>query len=132
MTQAGIELVRAERRRRWTRVTHLTFSIVPLAMFAPRSICSSCGRSGRMARRGVFVRAEEVAFLEEVRRWRQQCVLVLTRATPQGPLYNATSKVIEAIDDVAEVVTGDRRTFYQRDATTPGEALPPVKWRTVK
>ena len=85
-----------------------------------------------MARRGVFVRAEEVAFLEEVRRWRQQCVLVLTRAKPQGPLYNATSKVIDAIDDVAEVVTGDRRAFYQRDATTPGEALPPVKWRTVE
>ena len=49
-----------------------------------------------MARRGVFVRAEEVAFLEDARRWRQQCVLVLTRAKPQGPLYNATSKVIEA------------------------------------
>jgi hypothetical protein len=47
-----------------------------------------------------------------VRRWRQQCVLVLTRAKPQGPLYNAISKVIEAIDDVAEVVTDDRRTFY--------------------
>lgn len=72
--------------------------------------------------------AEEVAFLKEVRRWRQQCVLVLTRAKPQGPLYNATSKV----NDVAEAVTGDRRTFYQRDATTPGEALPPVKWRTVE
>jgi hypothetical protein len=85
-----------------------------------------------MARRGVFVRAEEVAFQEEIRRWRQQCVLVITRAKPQGPLYNATSEVIEAIDDVAEVVTGDRRTFYQRDATTPGPALPNVKWRTVE
>lgn len=38
-----------------------------------------------MARRGDFVRAEEVVFLEEVRSWRQQCVLVLTRAKPQGP-----------------------------------------------
>jgi hypothetical protein len=75
-----------------------------------------------MARRGVFVRAEEIAFLEEVRRWRRQCVLVLTRAKPQGPLYNATSKVIDAIDDVAEVVTGDRRTFYPRDAPTPAIA----------
>ena len=83
-----------------------------------------------MARREVFVRAEEVAFLKDTRRWRQQCVLVLTRAKLRRPLYNATSKVIGAIDDVAG--TGDRRTFYQRDATTPGEALPPVKWRTVK
>lgn len=78
------------------------------------------------------MRAEEVAFLEQVRRWRQQCVLVLTRTKPQGPLYNATSKVIEAIDDVAEAVTGDRQTFYQRDATTPGPTPPPVKWRTVE
>jgi hypothetical protein len=39
-------------------------------------------------------------------------------------------KVIKAIDDI--VVTGDRRTFYQRAATTPGEALQPVKWRTVE
>ena len=39
-----------------------------------------------MARRGVFVRAEEVAFPEEARRWRQQCVLVLTRAMPKGAL----------------------------------------------
>ncbi|KAA0122841.1 hypothetical protein CIW48_15470 [Methylobacterium sp. P1-11] len=85
-----------------------------------------------MARRGVFVRAEEVAFLEEVRRWRQHCILVLTRAKPQGPLYKATEKIIDAIDDVAEVVTSDRRAFYQRDATTPGKALPPVKWRTVE
>jgi hypothetical protein len=29
-----------------------------------------------MAERGVFVRAEAVAFLEEARRWRQQCILV--------------------------------------------------------
>ncbi len=85
-----------------------------------------------MARRGVFVRAEEVAFLEEARRWRQQCVLVLTRAKPQGPLYNATSKVIEAIDDVAEAVTGDRQQFHQKGPRTPGPNLPPVKWRTVE
>lgn len=80
----------------------------------------------------MFVRAEEVAFLEEVRRWLRQGVLVLTRAKPEGPPDNATPKVIEAIDDVAEVVTGDRRTFYQRNATTLGPALPPVTWRTVE
>lgn len=84
-----------------------------------------------MARRGVFVKAEEAHFLEQARLWRQTCVLVLTRAKPQGPLYTATSSIIEAIDGLAEVVTGDRRTFHQRDATTPGETLPPVKWRTV-
>jgi hypothetical protein len=85
-----------------------------------------------MARRGVFVRAEEVAFLEEAARLRRTCIDVLTRAKPQGPLYKATEGIVDAIDGLAEVVTGDRRTFYQRDATTPGPALPPVKWRTVE
>jgi hypothetical protein len=50
-------------------------------------------------------------------------------ARPSRRGRSATSK---AIDDVAEVVTGDRGTFYRRDATTPGEALPPVEWQTVK
>jgi hypothetical protein len=35
-------------------------------------------------RGGDFVRREEAAFLEEAVRWRQQCILVLTRAKPQG------------------------------------------------
>lgn len=35
-----------------------------------------------MARRGAFLRVEEAAFLEMVRRWQQQCVLILTRANP--------------------------------------------------
>jgi hypothetical protein len=39
---------------------------------------------------------------------------------------------VDAIDGLAEVVTSDRRRFYQRDATTPGPTLPPGKWRTVE
>lgn len=85
-----------------------------------------------MGRRGVFVRAEEVHFLEEAGRWRRQCVEVLTRAKPQGPLYNAVSRIVEGIDDVAEVVTGDRKRFHQVSPRTPGPDLPPVKWRTVE
>jgi hypothetical protein len=85
-----------------------------------------------MAERGVFVRGEAIAFLEEARRWRQQCILVLTRAKPQGPLYKATEGIVDAIDGLAEVVTGDRRRFHQKDATTPGSDLPPVRWRTVE
>lgn len=85
-----------------------------------------------MARRGVFVRAEEVHFLEEAGRFRRQCIEVLTRAKPQGPLYKATEAMVEAIDDLAEALAGDRRKFYQRDATTFGETLPPAKWRTVE
>lgn len=84
-----------------------------------------------MARRGVFVRCEETAFLEEAARWRKQCVLVLTRAKPQGPLYKATEGILDAIDSLAEVVTGDRQRLHQESPRTPGPDLPPTKWRTV-
>lgn len=50
---------------------------------------------------------------------------VLSRATPQGPLYKATESIVDAIDGLAEVVTGDRRRFHQRDATTPGRICRP-------
>jgi hypothetical protein len=85
-----------------------------------------------MARQGVYVRAEEVAFLEEVSRWRRACVEVLSRGKPQGPLYVAVSRIVKGIDDVAEVVTGDRKCFHQVSPRTPGPDLPLGKWRTVE
>lgn len=85
-----------------------------------------------MARRGVFVKAEEAHFLEEAARWRRQCVEVLSRAKPQGPLYKATEAMVDAIDGLAEVVAGDRKRFHQQIPRTPGPVLPPVKWRTVE
>lgn len=85
-----------------------------------------------MARRGVFVRAEEVALLEEAPRWRRQCIDVLSRAKPQGPLYNATTAIVEAIDGLAQVVTGDRKRFHQVNPRTRGPDLPSGKWRTVE
>lgn len=108
------------------------FGKVKLVTFAFRSRSRRRVGVHAMARRGVFVRAEEVHFLEEAGRFRRQCIEVLSRAKPQGPLYKATEAVVEAIDGLAEVVAGDRRKFFQRDATTPGEVLPPVKWRTVE
>lgn len=85
-----------------------------------------------MARRGVFVRAEEAALLGEAARWRRTCIEVLTRAKPQGPLYKATEGIVDAIDGLAEVVAGDRKHFHQASPRTPGPDLPPAKWRTVK
>lgn len=54
-----------------------------------------------MARYGVFVRAEELALLEEAARLRRQCVDVLSRAKPQGSLYKATTGIVEASDGLA-------------------------------
>jgi hypothetical protein len=80
------------------------FTATRLAMFRPRS--SSLAKLGgqTMARRGVFVRCEQIAFLEEAVRWRKACILVLTRAEPQRPLYKAVVGIVDAIDGVAEVV----------------------------
>jgi hypothetical protein len=111
---------------------HLPMFTVRLAVFQFRSASPAKLGGQVMARRGVFVRCEEVAFLEEAARWRQQCILVLTQAKPQGPFYKATSKIVDAINDVAEVVTGDRRRFHRQSPRTPGPCLPPVKWRTVE
>ncbi|MHB2210932.1 hypothetical protein [Methylobacterium sp. CM6257] len=73
-----------------------------------------------MTRRGVFVRAEEVAFLGEAARLRRTCIDVLSRAKPQGPPDKVTEGFVDAIGGLTEVITGDRRRFDQRDATTPG------------
>ncbi|MFB0490054.1 hypothetical protein ABIE45_002640 [Methylobacterium sp. OAE515] len=80
------------------------FSAAALAMFWARSISRLENGGWLMARRGVFVRAEEVALLEEAARWRRTCIDVLSRSKPQGPLYNATTAIVEAIDGLAEVV----------------------------
>jgi hypothetical protein len=37
-----------------------------------------------------------------------------------------------SVCELSRGCAGDWRTFYPRDATTPGPALPPVKWRTVE
>ena len=84
-----------------------------------------------MARRAVFVKAEETHLLEEAQRWREQCVMALTRANPQGPLHKAVAQVVDTIDGVAEVGAGDRKRFHQISPRTPRPDLPPGKWRTV-
>jgi hypothetical protein len=85
-----------------------------------------------MARRGVFVRAEAVALLEEAARWRRQCVDVLSRTKPQGLLYNAITGIVGTIDGLAEVVPGDRKRFHQVSPRTLRPDLSPGKWRTVE
>jgi hypothetical protein len=107
------------------------FTVSRLAMFGVRSTSPAKLGGQAMARRGVFVRCEEIAFLKDAARWRQQCILVLTRAKPQGSLYKATEGILDAIDGLAEVVTGDRQRLHQQSPRTPGPDLPPVKWRTV-
>ncbi len=39
----------------------------------------------------------------------------------------ATEGILDAIDGLAEVVTGDRQRLHQQSPRTPGPDLPPVK-----
>jgi hypothetical protein len=62
----------------------------------------------------------------------RQCIDVLSQAKPQGPLYKAVEQIVDAIDGLAEVVTGDRKRFHQVSPRTARPDLPSVKWRTVE
>ncbi len=74
---------------------------LPLPMFYTRSI-SSQGDAERQNGKARGLRAaEEVAFLEEVRRWRQQCVLGPHQGQAARAALQRDLEVIEAIDDVA-------------------------------
>lgn len=77
-----------------------------------------------MARRRVFGQGEEARLLDEARVWRARCVEVLGRAPVGGPLYRSVSGVLDAIDGVAEVITGSRGHFHMKAPTTPGPVLP--------
>lgn len=43
---------------------------------------------------------------------RKHCIRVLTNAPINEPAYAAAQAVMEAIDGLAEVLTGDRRHFH--------------------
>jgi hypothetical protein len=108
------------------------FRVNHLVAFHVRSTSSAKLGGQAMARRRVFVRCKEIAFLEDAARWRQQCISVLTRAKPQGALYKAVEGVLGAIASLAEVVAGDRKRFHQQSPHSPGPDLAPLKWRTVE
>ena len=52
---------------------------------------------------------------------RAACVQVITQAPIGGPAYVAARQVLDAIDGLAEVLTGDRRHFHLRQHTAGGE-----------
>lgn len=62
-----------------------------------------------MARRGVFVRAEEVAFLREPPAYDGRA-----STYRPGPLCKAPEEIVDAIDGLAEVVTPDPRATTGR------------------
>jgi hypothetical protein len=60
----------------------------------------------------VFGPAQQEALLDAVRACRHACVRAVAAAPIGGPVYVAAGRLMEAIDDLAEVLTGDRRHFH--------------------
>ncbi|GEP02293.1 hypothetical protein [Methylobacterium oxalidis] len=72
-----------------------------------------------MGRNRILVGAEQRDLLDKAESWRKECIRVLTKAPIHSPLYKATSGILDAIDELAEAVTGDRKHFHLRAPTTP-------------
>jgi hypothetical protein len=61
------------------------------------------------------------ALLAAVASCRDACVRAITRAPNKSDVYEATSRLMDAIDDVACVLTGDRTHFHLKPHSAPGE-----------
>ena len=74
----------------------------------------------------VFVGAEQIDLLDKAEGWRKECVRVLSRAPINSPLYRSVSGIMDAFDELAEAVTGDRRHFHlQAERTLGGNLMKP-------
>ena len=59
------------------------------------------------------------ALLEAIGACRRACVAASTVAPIGGPIYRATTRLMEELDLVAEVLTGNRRHFWLKPHSTP-------------
>lgn len=62
---------------------------------------------------------EKAVWLAQLGTWRRQCNELMGRAPVADPVYRATRGIVEAIDGVAEAVTGDRTHFHLRAHSSP-------------
>lgn len=78
---------------------------------------------GSLRHNRIFVGPEQRDFLDRAALWRKECIRVLSRAPINSPVYQAASGIVDAIDGLAEAVTGDRKHFHLTAPTTPGGNL---------
>ena len=69
--------------------------------------------------RRVFDEVAKRELLEAVGRCRKACVEASRQAPIHEPIYDAVGGLMGAIDDVAMVLTGDRRHFWIKPHSTP-------------
>jgi hypothetical protein len=71
-----------------------------------------------------FSENDSSALLAAIGECRRACVAANSKAPVGGPIYRAAARLMDEIDLVAEVLTGDRRHFWLRPHGTPGSAQP--------
>ncbi len=70
----------------------------------------------RRSGRGYF---NKIDVLEKLKTGRDGAVLVCSKTAPGTPEYKKAAYVLEAVDDLAGELTGDRELFWTGAATTP-------------
>ena len=73
-----------------------------------------------MSHRRYFGPNDAGALLEAIAACRRACGAASTVAPIGGPIYRAANRLMEEIDLVAEVLTGNRRHFWLKPHSTPG------------
>lgn len=75
-------------------------------------------------RRQILMPDDQHELLNALGECRQACIRAKTKADIFSPVYDVCSGLIAAIDDVAAVLTGDRRHFWLKAAPSPPLASP--------
>ena len=65
----------------------------------------------------MFSETDRQALLTAIEQCRKASIDALRRATCTGDIYSRTSALVDAIDGVAEVLTGDREHFWLEPST---------------
>jgi hypothetical protein len=83
------------------------------------------GPEGRaVSHRRYFGRNDVAALVDAIGAFRRACIAASSAAPIGGPIYRAANQLMEEIDLVAEVLTGDRRHFWLKPHSTPGSCKP--------
>jgi hypothetical protein len=67
----------------------------------------------------IFTDVDSRDLLKAIGECRAACIVASSKAPITGDVYQRCTGLIQAIDDVAEVLTGDRQHFWLRPHSAP-------------
>jgi hypothetical protein len=85
-----------------------------------------------VSHRRYFGPNDATALLEAIGTCRRACVTASSVAPIGGPIYRAANRLMEEIDLVAEVLTGNRQHFWLKPHSSPGSQSKHDRSRTTK